>query len=212
MSERIRIVVCDDHLIVRSGLVALLGSQADFEVTGEAGDGFEALALVKLHRPDVVLMDLRMPESGGVRDGVAAITAIRAAVPETRVLVVTTYDADRDIRRALDAGAAGYVLKDIPRERLFESIRALAAGRQSVDPRIAAKLSDPLAAAEALSEREIEVLRRVAEGLNNKEIGRALHISEATVKTHLIHIYGKLRVEDRAAAVAEGVRRGYLAL
>jgi DNA-binding NarL/FixJ family response regulator len=207
---RIRILVCDDHPIVRSGLIGLLASQPDFDVIGEAGDGFEALARVKLDAPDIVLMDLRMPAVATVRDGVAAIEAIRAAAPETRVLVVTTYDADRDIQRALDAGADGYLLKDMPREQLYGAIRAVTAGRRQVDPRINARLPALTDGADVLSAREIEVLQRVAAGLGNKEIGKALHISEATVKTHLIHIYGKLRVDDRAAAVAEGVRRGYL--
>lgn len=206
----IRILICDDHPVVRAGLQGMLAGQTDFVVVGEASDGTEALAQVAALAPDVVLMDLRMPG----RDGTRATTAIRVAYPSTRVLVLTTYDSDVDIVRAVEAGAAGYMLKDAPREELFRAIRAAARGEAPFAPAVALRLVSRLRTPtdETLSPRELEVLNLVAQGASNRAIGKALHISEATVKSHLIHIFSKLGVDDRTAAVTAAVRRGLLRL
>ena len=208
--ETIDILICDDHPVVRAGLQGMLASQPDMALVGEAGNGAEALELVERLRPHVALMDLQMP----VMDGVAATAQIRARFPQTYVLVLTTYDSDASILRAIEAGATGYLLKDTPRDELFRAIRAAARGESPLAPAVAARLMGRMRApADAsLSEREIEVLALVARGASNKEIGRALHISEATVKSHLIHIFGKLGVADRTAAVAEAARRGLITL
>lgn len=208
--ERIRLIIADDHPVVRTGLQGMLAGQSDLEVVGEASTGAEAVALSTQLGPDVILMDLRMPEM----DGVAAIAEIKARQPETQILVLTTYDTDADILRAIEAGATGYVLKDAPREELFRAIRAAARGEAVLAPVVAARLMGQMRASaeEALSLREIEVLSLVARGGSNKEIGRQLHISEATVKSHLVHIYTKLGVADRTAAVTTALQRGILRL
>ena len=206
----IRVVVCDDHPIIRAGLQGLLAAHDEFEVVGEAADGREAVAVVARTRPDVVLMDLRMPEL----DGVGAIRLMCAATPGLHVLVLTTYDTDADILRAVEAGATGYLLKETPREELFAAIRATARGQSVLSPSVASRLvsraREPVE--RALSGREVEVLRLVARGTSNKLIARDLSISEATVKTHLLHIFGKLGVDDRTAAVTTAVERGILRL
>ena len=208
--EPVRIVIADDHPVVRTGLHGILASQPDFEVVGEASTGREAVDLVQALRPDVVLMDLRMPEM----DGVEAISRIVAEQPEARVLVLTTYDGDADIVRAVGAGATGYLLKDTPREELCRAIRAAARGESVLAPVVAARLMGRVREpqGEALSGREAEVLKLVAGGTSNKEIGQQLHISEATVKPHLSHIFGKLGVDDRTAAVTAALERGILQL
>ena len=208
--ERIRLIIADDHPVVRTGLQGMLAGQPDLEVAGEATTGIEAVDLVEKLRPDVVLMDLRMPEM----DGVTAISAIKALQPEVHVLVLTTYDTDADILPAIEAGATGYLLKDAPRDELFRAIRAAARGEAVLAPGVAARLMDRMRAPaeEALSAREIEVLSLVAQGESNKGIARQLHISEATVKTHLVHIYDKLGVADRTAAVTTALQRGILRL
>ena len=208
--EPIRLLIADDHPVVRTGLLGMLAGQPDLEVVGQAATGAEAVALTAQLRPDVVLMDLRMPEV----DGVAAIAAIRDRQPETHILVLTTYDTDADILRAVEAGATGYLLKDCPRDELFRAIRAAARGEAALAPAVASRVVGWMRAPaeEALSAREIEVLSLVARGRSNKEVARQLHISEATVKTHLIHIYGKLGVADRTAAVTTALRRGILRL
>ncbi len=208
--ERIRLIIADDHPVVRTGLQGMLAGQPDLEVAGEASTGMEAVDLVEKLRPDVVLMDLRMPEM----DGVTAISQIKALRPEVRVLVLTTYDTDADILPAIEAGATGYLLKDAPRDELFRAIRAAARGEAVLAPGVAARLMDRMRAPaeEALTTREIEVLSLVAQGGSNKGIARQLHISEATVKTHLVHIYGKLGVADRTAAVTTALQRGILRL
>ncbi|WP_018680823.1 response regulator [Actinokineospora enzanensis] len=204
----IRVLVVDDHPIVRDGLRGLLDGQPDLRVVAEAGDGHEALALVAAHEPDVVLMDLRMPRL----DGVAAIAAITRAHPTVRVLVLTTYDEDHDIVRAVAAGAAGYLLKDTPRADLFHAVRAVARGESVLGPAITARLMGRMRAdeVETPSERELEVLALVAKGMMNRAIGRALSISEATVKTHLVHVFGKLGATDRTSAVTIAIERGLL--
>jgi DNA-binding NarL/FixJ family response regulator len=208
--DQIRLIIVDDHPVVREGLRGMLEGQPDLVVVGEAGDGAEAVALAAELQPDVILMDLRMPGT----DGVSAIEAIQKQKSATHVLVLTTYDSDADIVRAIEAGATGYLLKDTPREELFQAIRAAARGESALAPTVAARLMGRMrgAAEEALSRREIEVLELVAQGLSNKEIGRHLHISEATVKTHLIHTFNKLGVADRTAAVTVALERKILRL
>ena len=208
--DLIRILIVDDHPVVREGLAGMLTGQPDFVVVGEAKDGAEAVELDERLLPDVLLMDLRMPGM----DGVAAIKAIRGKRPSANILVLTTYDSDADIVRAIEAGATGYLLKDTPREELFRAIRAAAKGESVLAPTVAARLMTRMRAPaqENLSAREIEVLQMVYKGASNREIGKALHISTATVKTHLIHIYGKLGVDDRTSAVTVALERGILSL
>lgn len=208
--DKIRILITDDHPVVREGLSGMLAGQADFEVIGLAADGDTAVQMHRSLAPDVTLMDLRMP---GL-DGVGAIMAIRAQQPLSRIIVMTTYDSDADILRAIEAGATGYLLKDTPREELFRAIRAAARGDSVLAPTVAARLMTRMRAPaeENLSAREIEVLQLVATGAGNEAIGKSLHISTATVKTHLIHIYGKLGVDDRTAAVTTALEKGIITL
>lgn len=210
MKERIRVLICDDHPVVRAGLEEMLSKQPGFEVVGEAENGREAVDLTEKLDPHVVLMDLRMPGM----DGVAATEAIAARHPQSHVLVLTTYDSDADILRAVEAGATGYLLKDVPREELYDAVRAASEGRPLLAPVVAQKLMRRIRepTGQTLSVREIEVLDLVRKGLSNKEIGRELHVSEATVKTHLIHVYGKLDVADRTSAVNVALERGILRL
>lgn len=208
----IRLLIVDDHPVVRDGLRGMFAGNQDFEVLGEASDGVEALALSDMLHPDVILMDLRMP---GV-DGVTAIRRLseRAGTGENRphVLVLTTYDSDSDVGPAIEAGATGYLLKDSPREELFRAVRAAHRGESVLAPSVASRLVSQLRspAQEALSKRELEVLALIAQGLSNREVAQKLFLSEATVKTHLIHIYEKLEVNDRAAAVGTAYERGLL--
>ncbi|MDX6277106.1 MAG: hypothetical protein QOJ72_1234 [Nocardioidaceae bacterium] len=204
----ITLLLVDDHPVVRDGLRGMCESEPDFRVVGEASDGIEAVQLAKELRPDVVLMDLRMP--GG--SGVEAIAALAAAGSSANVLVLTTYDTDRDIMAALDAGATGYLLKDAPRDELFGAIRAAAAGESVLSPAVATRVVSRVrtSGSEELSGREADVLALVARGRSNREIARALFVSEATVKTHLGHVYVKLGVNDRASAVATAYDRGLL--
>jgi DNA-binding NarL/FixJ family response regulator len=206
----IRLLIADDHPVVRDGLRGMLASEADFEVVGEAASGAEAVRLTERVRPDVVLMDLQMPDG----DGAAATAAIAERFPGTRVLVLTTYDTDADILRAVEAGATGYLLKDTPRERLFPAIRSAARGETVLAPAVATRLVNRMRgpAEEALTGREIEVLELVAGGASNADVAASLFISEATVKTHLMHIFGKLGVDDRTAAVVRALQRGIIAL
>jgi DNA-binding NarL/FixJ family response regulator len=206
----VRVLVVDDHPVVRSGLRALLEGQDDLEVSGEAADGAEALAAVAADPPDVVLLDLRMP----VVDGVTVIERLRDSSPQVRVLVLTTYDADADIVRAVDAGATGYLLKDAPREELFRAVRAAARGEPVLAPAVAARLMrrTTVSALPTPTDRELDVLGLVAQGLTNRAIARRLRVSEATVKTHLVHVFAKLGVDDRTAAVTTALERGLLRL
>jgi DNA-binding NarL/FixJ family response regulator len=193
--KRIRVLIADDHPVVRAGLQGMLASQPDFELVGEATTGKEAVALAAQLHPDVVLMDLQMAEL----DGAAATAQIQAHQPKTPVLVLTTYDTNADILRAIEAGATGYLLKDTPRDELFAAVRAVAQGQAVLAPTVATRLlrQRQTSAGEALSSRELEVLTLVARGASNKEIASSLFLSEATVKSHLIHLFSKLGVADR---------------
>ncbi|WP_116102785.1 response regulator [Amycolatopsis thermalba] len=206
----ITLVLADDHPVVRDGLRGIFTAEHGFEVLGEAGDGAEAVALAERVRPDVVLMDLRMPGT----DGVHAIGELARLGNPARVLVLTTYDTDSDVLPAIEAGATGYLLKDAPREELFRAVRAAARGEAVLSPAVATRLMGQMRAParEELSQREIEVLTLVARGGTNKDAAAKLFISEATVKTHLLHAYAKLGVKDRAAAVPPALRRGLIDL
>jgi len=203
----IRILIADDHPVVREGLAAMIKRRTDMTVVAEANHGQEAVALFHQHQPDVVLMDLRMPEM----DGVEAILTIREQTPEARVIVLTTYDTDEDIYRALRAGAKTYLLKDTPREELLDTIRAVAAGHTRVPSDVAAKLVERVSS-ETLTAREVEVLRLIVAGHSNREIATLLYISEGTVKTHINHILMKLGVSDRTQAVTTALKRGLVSL
>ncbi|WP_316932193.1 response regulator transcription factor [Nocardioides marmotae] len=205
----IRILVADDHPVVRDGVRSMLSAVPDFEVVAEAGSGPEAVALARATDPDVVVMDLRMPGGGGVD----AVRALRASGTRAAVLVLTTYDTDSETVAAIEAGATGYLLKDTPAERLFEAVRATAAGETVLSPAVASRLASHLrrpSRTTALTSREREVLVLVARGTSNRAIAQELFVSEATVKTHLVHVYEKLGVADRAAAVATAYERGIL--
>ena len=204
----IKLLIVDDHPVVRDGLSGMFASSDEFEVLGEAGDGAEAVRLAGELQPDVILMDLRMP---GV-DGLAAITELAERGVSARVLVLTTYDTDSYVLPAIEAGATGYLLKDAPREELLRAVRAAAQGQSVLSPSVATRLVDRVRSPGAgpLSRRELEVLELVAAGSTNREAAARLFITEATVKSHLLNIYGKLGVADRAAAVAEAFNRGLL--
>lgn len=207
-SERpIRILVADDHPVVRHGLAAVIESHPGLRVVATAADGEEAVRAFREHRPDVALLDLIMP---GL-DGAEATAAIRREFPDANVVVLTTYAGDEDIYRTLQAGARAYVLKDAPAATLLEVVRDASAGRRRIDPEIAAKLAERLAGT-GLTDRERDVLRLMAEGASNEEIGRALFISVGTVKYHVNHILSKLGVEDRTQAVITALRRGLVRL
>lgn len=204
----IRIVVADDHPLVRDGIVAILSRDPDLEVVAEAASGPEAVAAAGRFAPDVVLMDLRMPGGGGV-DAIRELRAVSADSP--RILVLTTYDTDHDIRAALEAGADGYLLKDTPRDELVRAVRELAAGRPVLTPSALRALAGRgPAVAIALTPRESDVLREVAAGGTNRDAAARLHISETTLKTHLGSVYEKLGVSDRAAAVRVAYERGLI--
>ncbi len=203
----IRILIADDHTVVREGLVSLVKRKPDMVVVAEASNGREAVDLWKQHQPDIALLDLRMPEL----DGVGAIKEIREHNPNAHIVVLTTFDGDEDIYRAIKAGAKGYLLKDSAREALMECIRRVHAGETCIPPTLAAKLAERVSG-EALSAREIEVLQRIAAGKSNKEIGAELFISEGTVKTHVKSIFSKLDVVSRTEAVATATRRGLIQL
>jgi len=201
----ITVLLVDDHLVVRSGLRALLGTQPDLHVIAEAASGEEAMDRVQEHSPDVVVMDLAM---GAGMDGIEAIRRIRDRNQGQAILVFTTYDSDADIVRAVDAGAMGYLLKDAAPEEIFSAIRGAVQGKSVMSPPVASRLFQQLRnPEEILTPREAELLSLLTEGLSNRELGRRLFISEATVKTHLAHIYAKLGVETRAAAIATAIRR-----
>jgi DNA-binding NarL/FixJ family response regulator len=204
----ITLLIVDDHPVVRDGLRGMFQSAPGFRVLGEAPNGVEAVSLAAALDPDVILMDLRMPGGGGVD----AIRELARTGARAKVLVLTTYDTDSDTLPAIEAGATGYLLKDAPRDELFSGVRAAAEGRTVLSPAVASRLVSAVRAPgnEPLSAREREVLALVARGTPNREIARELFISEATVKTHLTHLYAKLGVNDRAAAVATAYQRGIL--
>ncbi len=204
----IRILIVDDHPVVRDGLHGMFAGTPEFDVVGEASNGVEAVRLAESLGPDVILMDLRMPAG----DGVTAIRELVARKLPALILVLTTYDSDNDVMPAIQAGATGYLLKDAPREELFRAVRAADRGESVISPAVAAQLMNQLRtpAPELLSERELEVLALISQGFTNRGAAGRLFISEATVKTHLLHIDAKLKVNDRAAAVATAFERGLL--
>jgi len=207
MAEAIRILIVDDHHIVRQGLAALLRTVPGIEVVAEAAEGEQAVELHRMHRPDVTLMDLRLPKMNGVE----AITRIRERHPAARIIVLTTFDGDEDIYRALQAGAKGYLLKGMDLAELTEAIRTVHAGRTRIPARVAEKLAERMSGA-TLTTRELEVLRLIVAGKSNKDIGSALFISEATVKTHVNSLLSKLGVEDRTQAATTALQRGIVHL
>jgi DNA-binding NarL/FixJ family response regulator len=203
----IRVMTADDHPVVRAGLSALLANESDLELVAEARDGAEALEMYAAHKPDVVLMDLRMPEM----DGVDAIERIREAHPDARIVALTSYDGDADIYRALNAGAYGYLLKDMLGTELVVAVRAAAAGKRVIPPEVAARLAEFTPRAD-LTERETEVLQLAAKGMRNRDIATAIGRTPETVKVHLKHVMEKLQVHDRTEAVIQAVRRGIIHL
>ena len=205
--RKIRILVADDHFVVRMGLIAVVNSEPDMEVVAEAADGAQVVEMFQKHNPDLVLMDLRMPG----KDGIAATREIRALQPQARVLMLTTYDGDTDIHRAMQAGAQGYVLKNSTGDKLIPALRAVAIGEQWIPREIATRLATRKLF-EELTPRELEVLQQMSKGLANKEIADVLKISEHTVKDHLKNILGKLRVADRTEAVTVALQRGIIQL
>lgn len=207
MGEKIRVLIVDDHHVVRQGLAALLRSSDDVEVVGEAADGREAIAKHAALSPDVTLMDLQMPEVGGV----AAIASIRAASPMARFVVLTTYDGDEDIYRALQVGAKAYLLKGMTIEELIETIHIVHSGRSRIPSAIAEKLADRVSGQE-LTARELDVLQRIVAGRSNKDAAHDLGISETTVKTHVNSLLGKLGVADRTHAATVAIQRGIVHL
>ena len=209
MSDPIRILLVDDHPVIRAGLRAMLDQQPDLEVVAEAADGQSAVTQARTFEPDVVLMDIQMP---GV-DGIEATRQIAALDPAPKVLILTTYDTDGDILPAIENGATGYLLKDTPPDDLYHAIRQAAAGETVLAPTIASRLVTRMRQPDqTLSAREIQLLQFLAEGLSNKEIGTSLYISEATVKTHLVHIFQKLGVDTRTAAVTTAIDQGLIRL
>ncbi|MBM4446762.1 MAG: response regulator transcription factor [Chloroflexi bacterium] len=211
----IKILIADDHPVVREGLFAMLSREADFEVVGDAKDGVEAVNKAKELKPDVVLMDLRMPEM----DGVEAMRQIKSVVPDVRFIILTTYSDDEYIFSGIEAGARAYLLKDAPREDLFKAIRAVYQGESLIQPVVASKLLDRFSelsrrtpSGDELSERELEILRLMAKGAANKEISAQLSIAQSTVKTHIANIFQKLGVNDRTEAVTQALKKGIIRL
>jgi two-component system NarL family response regulator len=207
MGNPIRLLVVDDHHVVRQGLIALLGIMPEIEVAGEASDGLQAIELHRTLQPDITLMDLQLPRLGGVE----AILKIRAESPGARFIVLTTFDGDEDIYRALQAGAKAYLLKGMTVEELLSTIRAVHSGKTRIAPSIAEKLAERMSG-QALTGRELAVLERIVAGRANKEIASDLNISEATVKTHINNLLGKLNVTDRTQAATVALQRGIVHL
>ena len=203
----IRILIVDDHLVVRIGLRSMIDTQSDMIVVAEAANGREAVALFREHRPEITLMDLRMPVMGGVE----ATIAIREDFPDARIIVLTTYDGDENIYRALQAGARAYLLKDISREEFLNDVRAVHSGQYRIPPAVAARLAQRMPFSD-LSSRELDVLRLIVQGMSNKEIGGALSITESTVKNHVNSILAKMKVNDRTQAATTALRRGIVVL
>jgi DNA-binding NarL/FixJ family response regulator len=209
MSEQkgIRILSVDDHPLLREGIAAVINSQQDMQVIADASSAQDALQQFRKHRPDVTLMDLRLPD----KSGIDTMIAIRTEFPEARVIILTTFEGDVEIQRALEAGARAYLLKSMPPKELVEAIRQVHAGKKRVPPQLAAQLAEHMSD-EALTTREIEVLSQIAEGNRNRDIGEKLFITEETVKVHIKHIMEKLGASDRTQAVAIAIRRGIIHL
>lgn len=205
--DSIRILLADDHPVVRTGLALMIKYEPGMKVVAEACNGKEAVHLFRAHQPDITLMDLRMPELNGVE----AIAAIKSEFPEARIVVVTSYDSDEDIYLALRAGAKGYLLKDVTRDQLLNAIRVVHTGNSSISPAVGAKLAERLSNPE-LSDRETEVVRLMATGKSNQEIAAVLGITEGTVKFHVNNILSKLEVSDRTQAVIKALKRGIASL
>ncbi len=206
-ASKIRVLVVDDHQVVRMGMRAMITAEPDMEVVAEAGDGLSAIAAYEQHRPDITLMDLRLPGMSGPE----IISEIRKRSPTANIIVITTYDADEDVYRAVQAGARGYLLKGTFAEGMLEAIRHVHAGRRLIAPEVAARLADRVSSP-SLTSREISVLELVARGMSNKEIGATLFLTEDTIKTHLRHAFAKLGVGDRTEAALLAVQRGIIRL
>ena len=204
-NRSIRLLIVDDHPVVRDGLSGIFAGDPDFEVVGQAANGLEAVKQAHELEADVVLMDLRMPEMGGVE----AIKQLRKRTPSAHVIVLTTYDTDNEVLSAIEAGATGYLLKDAPREELIRAVRAAHRGGSVLSPSVAGRLMGRARrpATDTISPRELEVIKLIAGGANNREAAAMLFVSEATIKTHLLHVFEKLGVRDRAAAVSEAYKR-----
>jgi DNA-binding NarL/FixJ family response regulator len=207
VAPRIRVFCVDDHPLMREGIAAVIRNEPDMELVAEASTGQEAIQGFRAHRPDVTLMDVRMPDMGGID----ALLAIRTQFADARVIMLTTFEGDAEIQRALAAGAQGYMLKSMPRKQLVETIRKVHAGHKHIPPEVAAQLMEHLLG-ETLSKREVEVLQKVAGGNRNSEIAALLFVSEETVKGHIKHIMEKLGASDRTEAVSIGIRRGIIHL
>jgi DNA-binding NarL/FixJ family response regulator len=205
MSKRIRVLVVDDHPILRQGLAAIFANESDLELVAEATNGLEALTHFRALRPDITLLDIQMPEMNGVD----CIKSLRSEFPDARVIVLTTYEGDVLAQRALKAGAQGYVLKGMLRKELLDTIRAVHAGQRRISPEVATQIAQHTVD-DALSDRELEVLRLIAAGNSNKRIARRLFIAEETVKGHVHHLLQKLGAQDRSHAVAIGIKRGII--
>ena len=203
----IRVLVADDHFVVRAGLVTVVDSEPDMTVIAQAVNGKQAVELFRQHRPDVVLMDLRMPEMNGVE----AIHAILKEFPDSRIIILTSYDGDEDIYRALQAGARAYILKDMVGDEVIDAIRAAHAGQRRIPPEIAARLAERMPRSE-LTPRELEVLHLIVKGKSNKDIAAALFVTEGTVKIHVNNLLGKLGVSDRTQAATAAIQRGIVHL
>ena len=207
MSDQIRVFSVDDHPLLREGIAALVNNQPDMVLVAEASNGAEAIQLFKQHLPDVTLMDLRLPDMSGID----IVIAIRSEFPEARIIMLTTFEGDVEIHRALQAGARGYLLKNMPPSELLDVIRQVHAGKKRIPPEIASQLAEHMSD-QNLTEREVEVLRQVADGNRNRDIAKNLFISEETVKVHIKHIMEKLGAADCTQAVSIGIRRGIIQL
>ena len=206
-SKRIRLLTVDDHPLLREGLAAIINNQADMTVVAQAASGKDAIDQFRKHQPDVTMMDLRLPDMSGID----ALAAIRAEFPDARIIMLTTFEGDVEIKRALEAGARGYLLKSMPPKELLDVIRQVQAGRKRIPPQLAAQLAEHMSD-ESLTEREVQVLGQIAGGNRNRDIAERLFISEETVKVHIKHIMEKLGATDRTQAVAIGIRRGIIQL
>ena len=207
LNQKIRILIAEDHLIARVGVTGIINMQSDMTVVAEAVNGSQAVDLFRKHRPDVTLLDVRMPKLSGIE----AAAAIRAEFPDARLVALTSYDGEEDIRRAVEAGVLGFLTKDVLHDELIKTIRAVNAGRTHIPPKFAAKLAAQLERPH-LSQREVEVLELIVRGLSNKQIAYDLNISEETAKNHVKHIFGKLGVQDRTQAATIAIQRGIIHL